>query len=343
MLKMKIFMRLLITTGLFSSLALASVPDAPGPYVGITKLTDSSVRINFVDNSDNEVGFKLFTDGREISVPANDESVHQHVYANLTGLTCDKSYTVYAVAYNGDGASAQTDSRGFNINTTFSPGCTHQNTAPEANASTDQIVAESDVVQLDGSNSHDVDGDTLTYKWVITNKPGGSSATLSDDTAINPTFVADVIGIYTISLVVNDGTEDSTVDTVVVNATITYDHELNVCNQWSASNSGGIAGTYDRWDISQIPDGATFDFKFEAYSIPDKFQVDYNGVTRLKTGWRGNRTPTTGEALEGPGRFDKNNLFTKESSSNTMSVLVTGAQPGTGWYYKVRCIEHNGQ
>ena len=65
------------------------------------------------------------------------------------------------------------------------------------------------MVTLDGSGSTDVDGDLLTYNWVITATPADSAATLSDATAMTPSFTVDKFGAYTISLVVNDGTVDS--------------------------------------------------------------------------------------------------------------------------------------
>ena len=91
------------------------------------------------------------------------------------------------------------------------------NSAPVANAGLDQttpLVLET--VNLDGSGSSDVDGDLLTYIWSFTTVPGGSAAALSDPTAVNPSFVADVSGIYVVQLVVNDGTVDSAPDTVSI-------------------------------------------------------------------------------------------------------------------------------
>jgi len=211
------------------------------------------------------------------------------------------------------------------------------NTKPVADAGSDQTILEDTEVQLDGSAST---GNPLTYQWVITNKPNGSSATLSDSTLVNPTFLADTIGTYTIQLIVNNGTEDSLLDIVTINVSVVHPHELSVCDQWSVSNSGGQAGTYDLWDISQIPTGASFDFEFEAYNIPDKFQVEYNGTVRLESGWRGSYLPDTGELLEGPGRFNEYGLFVK-IDSDTMVVTATGGQYGTAWNYRVRCIENN--
>ena len=91
------------------------------------------------------------------------------------------------------------------------------NNPPVANAGADQTIAtNSTQVQLDGSASSDVDSDPLTYQWTMTSKPNGSSATLSDATLVNPTFVADIDGAYTLQLIVNDGTVDSVADTVVI-------------------------------------------------------------------------------------------------------------------------------
>ena len=62
------------------------------------------------------------------------------------------------------------------------------NSAPVANAGTDQSVYVANTVTLDGSGSHDVDGNLLTYTWAFTTVPAGSSAALSSSASVNPTF-----------------------------------------------------------------------------------------------------------------------------------------------------------
>ena len=93
---------------------------------------------------------------------------------------------------------------------------TTQNSAPVADAGPDQTVFVTDTVQLDGSGSSDVDGDPLTFSWSLTAVPAGSSATLSDPTAVNPSFTADRFGTYVAQLIVNDGSLDSDPDEVVI-------------------------------------------------------------------------------------------------------------------------------
>jgi len=99
---------------------------------------------------------------------------------------------------------------------TSSGASTTENTAPVANAGVDQNVATTSVVDLNGSASSDADNDALTYAWSITSQPTNATATLSNIVDVNPYFTADLDGNYTISLVVNDGTVDSTVDTVTI-------------------------------------------------------------------------------------------------------------------------------
>ena len=83
------------------------------------------------------------------------------------------------------------------------------NTPPTANPGPSQTVNVGALVQLDGSHSFDVDGDSLTYQWLILSKPLNSTATLSNPTAVNPTFTADLPGNYAVQLTVNDGTFNS--------------------------------------------------------------------------------------------------------------------------------------
>ena len=90
------------------------------------------------------------------------------------------------------------------------------NTPPISNAGIDQNVATGSSVSLDGSASSDADGDLLTYHWTITSLPTGSGATLSDQTVVNPAFTADLDGNYILSLVVNDGIDNSGADNVVI-------------------------------------------------------------------------------------------------------------------------------
>ena len=95
------------------------------------------------------------------------------------------------------------------------------NTAPIADAGSDQTVSTGSEATMDGSGSSDPDGDPLTYRWGFKSVPSGSSITNSDWTDRNTTagkFTPDVAGDYEIRFYVDDGTVESN-DLVVVTAT----------------------------------------------------------------------------------------------------------------------------
>ncbi|MCK6563057.1 PKD domain-containing protein, partial [bacterium] len=116
------------------------------------------------------------------------------------------------------------------------------NQPPITNAGSDQTVIVNETVQLDGSGSSDPDGDPLTYAWEITSKPAGSNATLSDPSIVNPTFVADMAGEYSVSLVVNDGTVNSAPDEVIITAITAQQVTQNLIVQVQALNKPQLNG-----------------------------------------------------------------------------------------------------
>jgi hypothetical protein len=93
-----------------------------------------------------------------------------------------------------------------------------ENAPPVAHAGQDQTCVVGETVELDGSGSSDPDGDPLTYRWQIMAIPAGSLALLSDPHDVKPSILADIVGSYTVNLVVNDGTVDSEPASVTITA-----------------------------------------------------------------------------------------------------------------------------
>ena len=139
-------------------------------------------------------------------------------------------------------------------------GSNHRNSAPVADAGPDQAsnVQMGDTVILDGSASSDPDGNALSYLWSFQSLPSGSAVTLSDPTSAKPSFVADKAGTYTASLTVNNGTTDSTPDTVSVGVvvpppkvTITVPQNLSVVTATTVA----VTGTVDDPDATLTVNG----------------------------------------------------------------------------------------
>jgi len=118
------------------------------------------------------------------------------------------------------------------------------------------------------------------------------------------------------------------------------DQTLNQCDVWSATNSGGVEGTVDTWDIATIPEGAVFDLRFDAKSMPDRFRVVYRGANVFESGWRGSASydgrPAYPGGVTSPGAGEATGLFAK-AGSNVFTVVVIGGESGTAWDYSVRC------
>jgi YVTN family beta-propeller protein len=93
------------------------------------------------------------------------------------------------------------------------------NRPPSANAGPDQTVNEGELVTLDGSGSSDLDATPLTFQW---ERLAGPPASLSDPTAMRPTFVAPSVpqggATLTFQLTVSDG--QLTSDPDIVNVTV---------------------------------------------------------------------------------------------------------------------------
>lgn len=162
------------------------------------------------------------------------------------------------------------------------------NLPPVANAGADQTVKVGDKVTLNGSGSSDTDGAPLTYRWSLAKVPTGSAATLSDATVVKPTLVVDKPGTYTVELVVNDGHEDSTPDTVIIStinsapvADAGPDQSVVLGETVTLDGSKSRDADNDpltyRWTLDTVPDGSKATLKHSTTAAPS-FTVDKAGI-----------------------------------------------------------------
>jgi len=108
---------------------------------------------------------------------------------------------------------AETD--GVEHNLAFAP-LTIENRCPVAVAGENVLAYVGDLVQMNGSDSYDVDGDSLSYSWELAVVPEESSAELIDSDQYNPGLVIDRHGTYELRLNVSDGMCQSQSDSVLV-------------------------------------------------------------------------------------------------------------------------------
>jgi carbonic anhydrase len=94
------------------------------------------------------------------------------------------------------------------------PAAVVENTAPFANAGEDITSKRNLTITLDGSNSNDIDGGDLTYRWQQT---GGPAVELNGADTATPSFIGPKDAeLLEFTLVVNDGEADSEADKINV-------------------------------------------------------------------------------------------------------------------------------
>jgi acyl-CoA thioesterase-1 len=92
------------------------------------------------------------------------------------------------------------------------------NAIPVANAGKDTTVLVKKLIPLNGNESSDADGDSLSYLWRIIDQPYYSTTVLYYPFTSSPQIRLNPAGIYHIGLTVSDGYASSAEDTVTLNA-----------------------------------------------------------------------------------------------------------------------------
>lgn len=223
-------------------------------------------------NSDSLTYTWTFGEGPSISLPAMTTQA-----LSLTPQNAG-SYKFSVKCYDGVNYSAS-DEVTVTVNAV--------NSAPTANAGIDRTVQLGSVVTMDGSDSSDPNNNTLTYKWSQLSGPQISSC--SNLYTASPSFTANYTGAYVIQLIVNDGTVDSTADTV----TITVVSGNNAPSADAGDDSTVNVGTLVALDASGSldPDGDALSYTWSQVSGAT---VSLTGSTSVRPTF----TPTVAGVLE---------------------------------------------
>ncbi len=196
------------------------------------------------------------------------------------------------------------------------------NSVPIADAGTDQNVTTGDIVNLDGSGSTDADNNNLSYTWSFSTRPDGSSATIENPASVSASFEADVDGEYIVSLVVNDGTLDSSADTMMITSSTVINNTSPTAN---AGNDQNITtGTTVNLDgtASSDPEGDSLNYSWSLTSIPAGSSATLNNATTATPSFIADIDGTYSLSLAvNDGEFDS------AADTVTISVVTSNSAP----------------
>src|SRR5690349_1518800 len=232
-----------------SSVIVSTLNAPPVAHAGATQFVKvgTSVRLNGSGSTDTD-GDTLTYAWTILSKPAGSAAALSNAAAITPKFTADVDGDyIVALTVNDNHGNTSTDT--VKISTT--------QTAPIADAGPNQKAAPGTVVQLNGSNSSDPDGNVLNFAWSFLTKPAGSNAALSDVSASNPSFTADLPGTYILQLVLNDGHGNSSVDSVLI----------------STSDPGPKA---DAGAAQEVTTGSTVQLDASKSSDPDNDPLTYS-------------------------------------------------------------------
>jgi len=151
------------------------------------------------ENPDGDIYYSWILDGVEVSI------VNEFLFDG--GVNPPGNYSLLLIV-SSDIISRETIQFNWGVSV-IAP-----NLQPVSDAGEDQYVDSGVLIQLDGSDSYDPEGEDLIYQWIVPEQ-----ITISDPTIVNPIFTSPNVNNeveYIIQLIVNDGVWNSEVNEVVI-------------------------------------------------------------------------------------------------------------------------------
>lgn len=295
---------------------------APIANAGRNQTVDQgdTVQLNGSNSSDAN-GDTLTYSWQIVSAPSGSSATLSNATSAMPTFVADVagSFTLSLVVNDGT-VNSDADTVTITVNEP-----TPTNNSPVANAGADQSAERGDTVQLSGAGSSDADGDSLTYSWSFTSTPSGSSASLNNANSISPSFTADVVGDFVLSLVVNDGTVDSSADSVTISVS-----EPAPTNTAPVANAGSDQEVQQGATVqlsasgSTDSDGDSLTYSWSFTSRPDSSSATLNSSTSVSPTFVADQAGTYGLSLVV-------NDGTVDSSADTVSITATAVQDTTTW------------
>ncbi len=206
------------------------------------------------------------------------------------------------------------------------------NRPPVADAGPDLNATVEVPIALDGSESHDPDGDLITFAWTLVSAPAGSTAVLAAVDVPQPVLVPDVAGDYVFDLMVADAGSSSPVDSM----TLTAFDGGSPPNARAGRDREAIVGLPVELDGSgsSDPDGTPLSFGWALGSVPAGSTLTDADITGADTATPSFVPDTAGSFLLNLTVADAG-LFDTDNVEVLVKVLDSGPHADAGLDFAV--------
>ena len=214
--------------------------DQPAVVSGTTVTLDGS-RSSDSDGSISKFAWARTGGTGDASITLSSDSVAEPTFrAEILQTGAADVTHIFTLTVTDDDQATATDT----VTITVTPA----NAVPIANAGQDRTVDPATMVQLDGSDSLDIDGRIVSWAWARTGGTAGGSATLTDAMTARPTFTSDVLQmddddvIHIFTLTVTD--DDGGIDTATVTITVSFGDTVPPTGRFEAVDGGPVPYFY---------------------------------------------------------------------------------------------------
>ena len=214
--------------------------DQPAVVSGTTVTLDGS-RSSDSDGSISKFAWARTGGTGDASITLSSDSVAEPTFrAEILQTGAADVTHIFTLTVTDDDQATATDT----VTITVTPA----NAVPIANAGPDRTVDPATMVQLDGSDSLDIDGRIVSWAWARTGGTAGGSATLTDAMTARPTFTSDalqmddddVIHIFTLTVTDDDGG----INTATVTITVSFGDTVPPIGRFEAEDGGPVPHSY---------------------------------------------------------------------------------------------------